>query len=97
MPDIYLASALTRGENVVCVTSILNWTEKDQTVDLPWVDLQSLDEEVGSLTLTFSAVANSDERLTKLRNQMWLDHLKNEERATVVKICEEYNYIPFAE
>ena len=41
LPSVYLASALTRGENGVCVTSIINATEKDQTVDLPWVDLQT--------------------------------------------------------
>ena len=35
----YLASALTRAENVVCVNSTINPTERYQTVELPCVDL----------------------------------------------------------
>ena len=68
LPGVYLASALTRGENGVCVMSVINTTERDQTVELTWVDLEKLDEGEGSLTLTLSAVANSDGRLTNLRN-----------------------------
>ena len=69
LPGVYLASALTRGENGVCVMSIINATKRDQTVELPWVDLENLEGEV-SLTLTLSAVANSDGRLTYLRNEL---------------------------
>jgi len=68
-PGIYLAASLTRGENGVCGTSIINSTEQDQTVVSPQIDLQSLDEGEGSLTLTLSAVVNSDCRMTSLHNQ----------------------------
>jgi hypothetical protein len=34
-PGLFFASALTRAENAVCVTSIINMTERDQTVELP--------------------------------------------------------------
>jgi hypothetical protein len=54
LPGVYLASALTRGENGVCVTSIINSTERDQTIELPYVDLENLEEGEGSLTLTLS-------------------------------------------
>ena len=67
---MYLASALTRGENGVCVMSIINATEKDQTVNLPYVDLESLEEGESSLNPTLSTVATSDGRLTDLRNQL---------------------------
>ena len=93
LPGVYLASALTRGENGVCVTSIINSTERHQTVNLLSVDLKSLEEGEGSLNLTLSAVANSDGRLTDLRNQLRLDHLNSEERASIVTICEDYNDI----
>ena len=53
-PGVYVDSALTRGENGVCVTSIINSIERDQSVDLPSVDLESLEEGEGSLTLTLS-------------------------------------------
>ena len=74
------------------VTSVINTTGKDQTVDLHRVDLQSLDEGESSLTFALSAVANSDCRLSRLHNQLGLDHL-NEEKAIIIKICEEYNDI----
>jgi len=45
------------------------------------------------LTLTLSAVANSDCRLTSLRDQLRFDQLKSEERASIVAICEVYNDI----
>ena len=45
------------------------------------------------MTLTLSAVANSDGRLTNLSNQLRLDHLNREEKASIVTICEEYNHI----
>ena len=77
----------------MCVTSIINSTEQNQTVVLPQVDLQSLDEGESSLTVTLSAVVNIDCRLSSLHNQLRLHHLKNEEKASIVKICEEYNYI----
>jgi hypothetical protein len=77
----------------VCVTSIINTTETDQTIELPCVDLEGLDESESALTLAFTAVAGSDSRLSILRNQLRLDHLKSEENASLVTICEEYNDI----
>jgi len=105
LPGVYLASALTRGQNGVCVTSIINATvtsiinatERDQTVELPCVDLENLEEREGSLTFALSAVANSACRLTNLRKQLRLDQLNSEERASIVTVCEEYNEIPFSE
>ena len=90
-PGIYLSASLTRGENGACVTSIINSNEQDQTVVLPQVDLQNLDEGEGSLTLTLSAVVNSECRLTSLHKLLKMHHLNGEERASIVKICEEYN------
>jgi len=49
-----IVSALTGGENGVCATSIINATERDQTVELPCIDLESLEEGEGSLTLTLN-------------------------------------------
>ena len=45
------------------------------------------------MTFALSDVAKSDCRLSSLRNQLRLGHLNSEERATIVKICEEYNDI----
>ena len=93
LPGVYLASSLTRAINGVCVTSIINTTETDQTVELPRVVLEGLDKSESALTLTFSAVPGSHNRISNLRNQLRLDHLNSEERASLVTICEEYNDI----
>ena len=42
LPGTYLASELTRAGNGVCVTSIINTTETDETLDLPFVYLEGL-------------------------------------------------------
>jgi len=67
--------------------------ETEQTVELPWVVLEGLDESESALTLTFTAVVGSDSRLSSLRNQLRLDHLNSKERASIVTICDEYKDI----
>ena len=93
LPGMYIASSLTQAVNGICVTSIINTTEADQTVDLPKVALEGLDECESALTLTLSAVAGNGTRLSSLHGQLRLDHLNSEERASIVTICEEYNDI----
>ena len=93
LPGVYVAHSLTRAINVVCVTSIINMTETDQTIELPYVGLESLEKRKSAFTLTFTAVTGSNSRIYNLRNQLRLDHLNSEERAPLVAICEEYNDI----
>jgi hypothetical protein len=90
LPGVYLASSLIRAANGICVTSVINTTETDQTIELPCVDLEDLDNSESALSLTFTAIAGSGLRLTSLRNQLTLGRLNNE-RASSVTICEEYN------
>jgi hypothetical protein len=93
LPGVHLASSLTKAINGVCVTSIINMTQTDQTVELPCVVLEGLDKSESALTPTFSAVTGSDSRISNLRNQLRLDHLNSKERTSLVAICEEYNDI----
>jgi len=90
---LYIASSLTRAVKGVCVTSITNTTEADQTVEPPKVALEGLDECERALTLTLSAVAGNSTRLSSLHGQLRLDHLNSEDRASIVTICEDYNDI----
>ena len=83
LPGLYVASSLTRAVNGVCVTSIVNTTEIDQTVELPCVVLEGLDEGESALTLTAVAGRDSDSRPSSLRNQLRLDHLNSEEQASI--------------
>jgi hypothetical protein len=84
---------LTRAVNGGCATSIINTTETDLTIELPCVVLEDLDSSESALNLTFIAVTDSDCRLSSLRNQLRLEHLNGEERASIVPICGEYNDI----
>ena len=43
------------------------------------------------MTIAFSAVADSDSRLSSLRKLLRLQHLNPEERVSIVEICEEYD------
>jgi hypothetical protein len=70
LPGVYLASSLARALNGVCVSSIINTTETDQTIELPRVVLEVLEDSESALTLTITAVAGSDSRLACLRNQL---------------------------
>jgi hypothetical protein len=38
-----------------------------------------------------TSVAEDSNRLSKLREELRIDHLNSEERVSLVKICEEYN------
>jgi len=55
LPGVYLASSLTRVVNGVCVASIINTTEIDQTIELPCLDPEGLGERQSALTLTSTA------------------------------------------
>jgi len=96
LPGVYLVGSLTRVVRGGCVTSIITTTETDLTVELPCVDLEDLDSSERALILTFTAVAGSYCRLSRLCNQLRLEHLNSEERASLVAIYEEYNifYLP---
>ena len=93
LPGVYLAASLAREVSDGCVTSIINTAETDVTVELPCVDLEDLDSSERALTLTFTAVAGSNCRLSRLCNQLRLEHLNSEERASLIAIYEEYNNI----
>jgi len=93
LPGVFLAASLTRGENGVCMTSIANTNEQDQSVILLPVELDIPDESESSLTLVLSAVEASDSRLVRLRNLLRLKHLNREERVSITELCEEYSDI----
>jgi len=93
LPGVYLASSLTRAINGGCATGIINTTEIELTIELPCFDLEDLDNKESTLTVTFTAVTGSDCRLSRLRNQLRLEHLNGEERASIVAIYGEYNDI----
>ena len=70
----------------------MNTLERDITIDSPYVKLEGIEDECEDAVLMFprSEVETSD-RFSKLRDELRADHLRNEERNSLVKICEEFN------
>jgi len=94
IPGVYLAESLTKEMIGKCITSIVNTREEDITLDLPQVLLEALGDSEEAMTLIHTAVPiEVADRLSKLREQLRTDHLNEEERVSLVKICEEYHDI----
>jgi len=98
VPGVYLAEALTTGVDGYCVTSIVNTSEDDVTIEPPFVELEEVENDYDNSVLIFSASVNENgNRLSKLHNELRTEHLNSEERVSLIKICEEYNdvfYLP---
>ena len=91
-PGVYLAETLTEGIDGYCVTSIVNTSEVDVTIEPPVIELEEAQICCDSSILIFSAsISVNCSRLSKLRDALRTDHLNSEERASLVGICEEYN------
>jgi hypothetical protein len=61
---VYLAPSLTRAENSVCATGVINTNETDVTIQPPQVALEGLYTGESALTLTTSADFSEGSRLT---------------------------------
>ena len=75
------------------MTSIINSLETDVTIEPPVVVLEDIDnDECEKTVIIFTTqLAEDNDRLAKLRNELRTDHLNSEERVSLIKICEEYN------
>ena len=97
MPGIYLAESLTEEINGYFITSIVNTLETEITVDSPYVELEEINE-IEEATLKFSSSdVKTNDRISKLRDELRTNHLSNEEKLSLINICEEFNdifYLP---
>jgi hypothetical protein len=93
IPGIYLAESLTKVVNGKCISSIINILEEDITLDPPQVLLEQIDDSGEAMTLLHIAVLVVTGLLPRSREQLRTDHLNDEERVSLVKICEEYHDI----
>ena len=86
--------SLSEEINGCCVTSIVNSLEKEITIDPPLLELEEIEKECdNAVIITSSLEVETNDRLSKLRTELRIDHLSNEERRSVFKICEEFNDI----
>jgi len=68
-----------------------NTLEENVSLDPPQVLLEAADDSEEAMTLIHTAIpVEVAGRLSRLREQLRTDHLNNEERVSLVKICEEH-------
>ena len=76
------------------ITSIVNTLEEDITLDPPQVLLEAVDDSEEAIILIHTAApVKVAGRLSRLREQLRTVHLNDEERVSIVKICEKYHDI----
>ncbi|KAL3265775.1 hypothetical protein HHI36_009973 [Cryptolaemus montrouzieri] len=99
LDGVYLSSCLTEVDsNVTVVASILNTTTKPVEIIEISISLENFDDHVGSklpkseAKQVFSVNVNSD-RLTKLKEKLKVAHLNEEEKISLIEICENYNHV----
>jgi hypothetical protein len=97
MPGIYLAESLTEEINGHCITSVVNTLETEITIDPPYVELEDINESEETALIFSSSEVKTNDRISKLHDELRTNHLSNEERLSLIKICEEFNdifYLP---
>jgi hypothetical protein len=63
----------------------------------PHVELEEIDESIQAEDIFVAILVADVSRLSKLRKALRTDHLNDEERLSLIRICEEYNdvfYLP---
>jgi hypothetical protein len=72
--------------------------EDEVTIVAPHVELEEIEESIQAEDMVIVATLAKDRsRLSKLRKELRTDHLEDEERLSLIRICEEYNdvfYLP---
>ena len=70
----------------------MNALEENKTIVSPHVEFEEVENDPDDTALIFSnSVIEDSTRLRKLRDELRTDHLNNEQRGSLIKICEEYN------
>jgi hypothetical protein len=95
-PVVIIARTLTRVRQGACLTSTVNLNDEEEEISLPTVDLEQCDTETFGLhvgTINTQTEIPIEVRLCELRNKLWTDHLNDEERRSVTRICEDYDDI----
>jgi uncharacterized protein YqgV (UPF0045/DUF77 family) len=93
MPGVFLAESLTKAINGKFITGIVNTMEQDVILDPPQVLLEAV-EDNDVMTLIHTAVpVEVTGRSSRICKQLRTDHLNDEQRVSLFKICDEDNDI----
>jgi hypothetical protein len=92
---LYLGSSLTKVQNYKCLVSILNISNEAQTIHTPRVNV----EPISFNEYEFIETYNYDiiDRFAKIRKEINLDQLNEEETNSVLDICRDFNDIFYLE
>jgi hypothetical protein len=70
--------------------------DEEEEITLPMADFEQCDIETLGLhvgTINMQTEISIESRLRELRKKLRTDHLNDEERRSVMRICEDYNDI----
>jgi hypothetical protein len=96
LPGIVMAETLTVVREGGCLTSLLNMIYEEVSLSLPVVVLEECDVQNNAIRVeTFVAqeAVAEESRLRELRKRIRTDHLNDQERRSIMNICEYYNDI----
>jgi len=70
----------------------VNTLGEDVIIDPPHVELEEVEDDYDNTVFMFSnSVVEDGSQLSKLCDELRMDHLNSEERVSLIKICEEYD------
>jgi hypothetical protein len=93
-PGVIIAATVTAVREGACLTSVVNLNGSEVTVTLPAIKLEQCETEsrhVGTIN-TRGDVAVGD-RSRELGSNIRTDHMNDEERRSLLRICEDYHDI----
>jgi hypothetical protein len=94
LPGIIIAETLTVVRGGGCLTSILSMNDEEVNLSLPVVDLAECDIQNNAIhvdTFLAQGAVTWEVRLQELRKRIWTDHLNDQERWSIMNICEYYD------
>lgn len=99
LDDVFLCPSIVKLiDNRHAITSILNTSEKTVKISQLEIVLEPLPHSedpvyINKVTSNKSFQNSKSDRLTKISESLRTDHLNNEEKNSLTKICHEYNHI----
>ena len=88
--DVYCANIYNTVRDGKVVISVLNISEAAQSINVGQINRISYEHDIDTDINEIKNVNNSSERVNKIKDLIRSDHLNEEERKSIITICEQY-------
>lgn len=91
---IYMGSCITNAANGECKVSILNTNEYEVELEQPSVQIMALGQEHAEVTRVYAyrtMTPNNASRMQQLRDNLRTSHLNQEEKKSLLNVCEKFH------